>query len=86
MKILNKITEKLAYKKSKAVDDFIKEVIPNWQLNLIYKSKSKLLSLLLGWSFSYEIVPGEFIDKVIIYRWNRPVKTLIITTNIKYDI
>ena len=79
--ILSKYTERLATQEAVAIDNFIADYVPKWQLKIMLKLP--LLSKLFGWRlvtrWGKDFGLGK---KMELERWGKLVSTLTITENI----
>lgn len=78
--ILSKYTERLATKRAKAIDDFIRSYVPKWQTKIMLKFPFTIR--LFGWEIIREEIIGDFGNKIILKKKGKFVAQLTITESV----
>ena len=81
MNIISKYAERLATKESLAIDNFIKEYIPNWQIKIM--KTFPITKKLFGWRIVHKISWDKSGKNIILERYGQNVAELKIIRKIK---
>jgi len=80
-----KYTTRIATTKAQAIETFLYKNIPSWQTKLMLKYP--FTRGLFGWRIEQHDNKlddqGRFLTRVDLYRWKKPVDTLMITIKLK---